>query len=64
MSLKLEKIAAEDVYKRQSLHSQVSDWDWKSGYMFAHLQVHMQMENHYSSAHKGAMYKAVSYTHL
>ena len=22
--------------------------------MFAHLQVHMQMENHYSSAHKGA----------
>ena len=25
--------------------------------MFAHLQVHMQMENHYSSAHKGATYK-------
>ena len=22
--------------------------------MFAHLQVHMQMENHYSSAYKGA----------
>ncbi len=27
--------------------------------MFAHLQVHMQMENHYSSAHKGAAYKEV-----
>ena len=27
--------------------------------MFAHLQVHMQMENHYSSAHKGATYKEV-----
>ena len=27
--------------------------------MFAHLQVHMQMENHYSSAHKGASYKEV-----
>lgn len=27
--------------------------------MFAHLQVHMQMENHYSSAHKGALYKEV-----
>ena len=27
--------------------------------MFAHLQVHMQMENHYSSAHKGATYKVV-----
>lgn len=25
--------------------------------MFAHLQVHMQMENHYSSAHKGTTYK-------
>ena len=27
--------------------------------MFAHLQVHMQMENHYSLAHKGASYKEV-----
>lgn len=27
--------------------------------MFAHLQVHMQMENYYSSAHKGAAYKEV-----
>lgn len=27
--------------------------------MFAHLQVHMQMENHYSSARKGASYKEV-----
>ena len=27
--------------------------------MFAHLQVHMQMENHYSSAYKGAAYKEV-----
>ena len=27
--------------------------------MFAHLQVHMQMENHYSSAYKGASYKEV-----
>ena len=27
--------------------------------MFAHLQVHMQMENHYSFAHKGASYKEV-----
>ena len=27
--------------------------------MFAHLQVHMQMENHYSFAHKGAAYKEV-----
>ena len=42
-----------------SLHSQVSDRDWRPGYMFAHLQVHMQMENHYSSAHKGATYKGV-----
>lgn len=42
-----------------SLHSQVSDWDWKSGYMFAHLQVHMQGDIHYSSARKGALYKEV-----
>jgi len=42
-----------------SLHSQVSDWDWRPGYMFAHLQVHMQMENHYLFAHKGAAYKEV-----
>ena len=27
--------------------------------MFAHLQVHMQMENHYSFARKGASYKEV-----
>ena len=27
--------------------------------MFAHLQVHMQMENHYSLARKGASYKEV-----
>ena len=27
--------------------------------MFVHLQVHMQMENHYSSAYKGALYKEV-----
>ena len=27
--------------------------------MFVHLQVHMQMGNHYSSAHKGASYKEV-----
>nr|DAX26480.1 MAG TPA: hypothetical protein [Caudoviricetes sp.] len=27
--------------------------------MFFHLQVHMQMENHYSSAYKGALYKEV-----
>ena len=27
--------------------------------MFAYLQVHMQMENHYSSARKGALYKEV-----
>lgn len=25
--------------------------------MFFHLQVHMQMENHYSSVYKGALYK-------
>ena len=27
--------------------------------MFAHLQVHKQMENHYSFAHKGAANKEV-----
>ena len=30
--------------------------------MFAHLQVHMQGDIHYSPAHKGALYKEV--THL
>ena len=28
--------------------------------MFAHLQVHMQGDIHYSSAHKGAAYKEVN----
>ena len=27
--------------------------------MFAHLQVHMQVENHYAFAHKDATYKEV-----
>lgn len=27
--------------------------------MFVHLHVHLQMENHYSSAYKGALYKEV-----
>ena len=27
--------------------------------MFFHLQVHMQMENHYSSVYKGALYTEV-----
>ena len=27
--------------------------------MIFHLQVHMQMENHYSSVYKGALYKEV-----
>ena len=29
--------------------------------MFAHLQVHMQMENHYSFAHKGAAYRRYTF---
>ena len=28
--------------------------------MFAHLQVHMQVEDHYSFVHKGATYKEVN----
>ena len=29
--------------------------------MFVHLQVHMQVEDHYSFVHKGATYKEVTF---
>ena len=32
--------------------------------MFAHLQVHMQMENHYSLARKGAPHRTRRYTFM